>query len=151
MPRFPTALPVLLILAACGQRGMSVPEEDSLGYMASPPAASPDFAGRDAAYRPYAPRIREGLLAPANFAETHSIVTAPCGEACVVGFVVDRRDGEVFPLPVGGAENPALSLTYSRSSSDLETRWFEGSRTCREQTFSWTGSGFRSRGRPSSC
>lgn len=49
----------------------------------------PDFSGRDADFRLYRTRIREGVAQGVNFAGHYSLIEIGCGTSCRFAFVVD--------------------------------------------------------------
>jgi hypothetical protein len=95
----------------------------------------PDFDGRDADYRLYRTRIRDGAAQGANFAGHYSMVEIGCGTSCRFAFVVDLLTGTVGSFPYGGEEQYQMGLLFSPDSRLLRVRWSDGwdSGTCTEK------------------
>ncbi|MBO6510200.1 MAG: peptidoglycan-binding protein, partial [Roseibium sp.] len=108
------------------------------------PVAFPNFTGRDAAFRSYRTRIRNGVEGGVNFAGHYAFVVIGCGTNCRFGFVVDLRNGEVFDFPFGGEEHYQMDLQFQSDSRLVRVRWKDGwdKDTCSERDIVVTGTQF---------
>lgn len=105
------------------------------------PIAKPDLA----AYPGFQSRIGEGRRFDVNFGGHFSIVEVSCGTGCRNALLVDVRNGEAEPLPVGGESQPYLQLEYRADSNLLHASWEEvesGVSNCVTQDFVRTDEGF---------
>ncbi len=82
----------------------------------SGPNNPPDLAGQSASFRNYRARIAEGMSNGPTFSGEFAVIQIDCGAGCSNAFVGNVRTGEVFKLPIGGDENPNLTLKYELSS-----------------------------------
>lgn len=96
-------------------------------FLAGPPRL-PDFEGRDADYRTFRTRIRNGAKSGPNFAGYTSVVEIGCGTNCKHVYVVDLRTGRVWPFPYGW-DQFELQLLYTPDSRLLKVTWAETSDT----------------------
>lgn len=85
----------------------------------------PDFGGRDADYRMYRTRIREGAAEGVNFAGHYAMIEIGCGTSCRFAFIVDLQTGQVGSFPYGGEEQYQMGMLYSPESRLLKVRWAE--------------------------
>ena len=63
-------------------------------------------------------RIRTAYEDVRNFGANGVVTTWGCGTSCSMGVVIDRASGTVADFPLGGEDNPYLSV-YSKSGSSL--------------------------------
>lgn len=108
---------------------------------------APDFAGRDKAYSYLRTRILEGMRQGANFNGHYTIVRIGCGSGCSNNLLVNRRTGQIHPIPFGGEEQQMLTFRHSVRSDMLTAIWTDYEE-CYSQQVRWNGSGFEVRSSP---
>jgi len=119
------------------------------------PGVQPDFAGAQKPYANYRTRITNGVKSGPNFAGHYSLVLFGCGLGCGTGFLVDVKNGEVSPVPFGGAANMGIEFAFRPNSRLLETVWrsdlsfdakgnalTDPAATCVFENFIWRGGRF---------
>jgi hypothetical protein len=109
----------------------------------SDPIVLPDFGGRDAAYRNFRTRIRDGLKDGPNFGGHYSLIGIGCGTSCLFAYLADAQTGEVFPFPYGGEENYEMSLDYRIDSLLVKVSWADLDQdACIHHEVVWTDTAF---------
>lgn len=113
----------------------------------SPDYQAPDFGGRDKAYSYLRTKIIEGMREGADFNGHYTIVRIGCGSGCSNNLLVNRRTGQIHPIPFGGEEQQMLTFRHSVRSDMLTAIWtdFEN---CFSQQVRWTGTGFEVQSSP---
>ncbi|WP_375289607.1 hypothetical protein [Qipengyuania sp.] len=114
---------------------------------ASPDYQAPDFTGRDRAYSYLRTRILEGMHEGVNFNGHYTIVRIGCGSGCSNNLLVNRRTGQIHPIPFGGEEQQMLTLRHSVRSDMLTAVWTDYE-ACYLQQVRWNGAGFEVRSSP---
>lgn len=97
----------------------------------------------------FSSRIKSGFKEKANFSKNSYISTWGCGTFCLMGVVVNKINGIVYSLPLGGEENPSLSFYSQRGSNLLLATWeatwerdvSSENVTCLFEAFVWDGKG----------
>jgi hypothetical protein len=112
------------------------------------PIVRPDFNGRDRSARMFRTRVLDGVSEGPVFAGRLAVALFGCGTDCSMGYVIDVSTGRVFPLPVGGENQPDLSLLYVKDSALMRANWNSApadttTNHCVYQDFVWTGAAFR--------
>ncbi|MBS0193618.1 MAG: hypothetical protein JSR34_05170 [Proteobacteria bacterium] len=114
-------------------------------YAAAPytgPVVMPDFNGTERAYREYRTRLAAGAQSGVNFAGHYAIVTFGCGAECLMGYMVDERNGGVRELGYGGENQTNLGLAYKPNSSLLKVSYWDGT-ACHSEAVVWDGTHFK--------
>lgn len=89
----------------------------------SGPNNLPDLTGQRTAFRSYQAKIADGMASGPSFAGEFAVIQIGCGQSCSNVFVGNVRTGEVFRLPIGGKDNPNLTLRYELSSRLMIAQW----------------------------
>lgn len=105
---------------------------------------APDFAGRDKAYSYLRTRIHEGMREGANFNGHYTIVRIGCGSGCSNNLLVNRKTGQIHPIPFGGEDQQMLTFRHSVRSDMLTAIWTDYEQ-CYSQQVRWNGSSFEVR------
>ena len=108
---------------------------------------APDFAGRDKTYSYLRTKILEGMREGANFSGHYTIVRIGCGSGCSNNLLINRRTGQIDPIPFGGEEQQMLTFRHSVRSNVLTAVWTDYEE-CYSQEVRWNGSAFEVRSSP---
>ena len=68
-------------------------------------------------------RIRVAYRGKSDFGANGVVAIWGCGTSCSMGVVVDRTNGSVIDIPLGGEANPYLQVHTKRGSSLLLATW----------------------------
>ncbi|PZM08080.1 hypothetical protein [Rhizobium tubonense] len=85
--------------------------------------AKPDFSGRNAHFKSFRTRIREGMAQGPDFAGEFSVIQFGCGTGCSAVVVANNRTGQPYDFPRGGEDNTYLTLKYHIDSRLMVAQW----------------------------
>lgn len=85
--------------------------------------AKPDFAGKNAHFRDFRTRIREGMAGGPGFAGEFSVIQFGCGTGCSAVIVASNKTGQPYSFPRGGEDNMYLTLKYQLDSRLMVAQW----------------------------
>lgn len=108
---------------------------------------APDFAARDKAYSYLRTKILEGMRQGANFNGHYTIIRIGCGSGCSNNLLVNRRTGQIHPIPFGGEDQQMLTIRHTVRSDMLTAIWTDYEE-CYSQQARWNGTGFEVRSSP---
>ncbi|AZA84699.1 hypothetical protein C1637_07635 [Chryseobacterium lactis] len=94
-----------------------------------------DFSSNEGSYN-FRTRIKEAYAAGTpDFASYYITVTFGCGSSCIMGLMMDVRDGKIYGLPLG--EETSCLFAEDRAIFDAKSRLFIAS-ICKESPESET-------------
>jgi hypothetical protein len=103
------------------------------------PLRLPDFSGRDRTFSSYRTRIRDGMRDGPNFAGKLALIEIGCGTSCRIVYAGDLSTGRVYDIPLGGEDNPSLTLHHNLGSRAIVAYWGNAD-SCTREVFVWQGS-----------